>query len=633
MDNNKQKQETKTPTSPQTEGMFYRGGFIKKYGVASILLMVLCYFLYERAIGFGYVLDDSIVIKENTFTKRGFNGIGDILSTESFFGYFGEKKNLVQGSRYRPLSIVTFAIEYGIVGDANPMLSHMINIILYGLTCVLFLMCSSLMFRHDHQKWYLSIAFFASLIYAAHPLHVEAVANIKGRDEIMTMLFSLIALYSAMRYTDTSQKKWLITMIVSFFFGLLSKENAITFALIIPLTIYFYSDKISAHFKTIGGTLLVASLVFVILRSVIVGKLIGEPSTDLMNNPFLGMTIMERMGSTMYTLIKYIGLLLFPHPLTHDYYPYQIPKVSILSVVPILSLLLYSGLAYVAYKGWKSKSTYAYGILFFVCALSIMSNIFVNVGTFMNERFLFIPSAGFAIIVGYLLSKELSHRLPKIGSWIGLGAVLLICTAYSLKVKYRVPDWEDAMTLNLSAVKASPNSARANAFMATSYFERYLDKLPNAKSPTEVKYLYNLLDSTELYGNKAVNIIPDYANGNQMLIGVASERYKLEFDIKLYVRTMKPVILRRPDMPFIMEFSEYLKKTGNDIYLFPFYKEVGLELLTMKDSRKLWGVQYLAYAYQINPRDRAVVEGMAAGYYAAGKKEEADKLLALAKSL
>jgi protein O-mannosyl-transferase len=617
----------------QTEGDLQPIGFLKKYGIASIFLMFLCYFLYEKAIGFGYVLDDSMVITDNTFTKRGFGGLGDIFTTESFFGYFGENKALVQGSRYRPLSIATFAIEQGIVGEANPMLSHFLNILFYGLTCILFLMCCNIMFRKDSSKWYLSIGFFAALIFATHPVHVEAVANIKGRDEILTMMFSLGALYSALRYADVGKRSWLISMIVSFFLGMLSKENAITFAMIIPLTIYFYGGETKVGFRPIILSLLVTSAVFIIIRSLVVGQFIGEPATDVMNNPFLGMTGMERVGSTAYTLLKYIGLLFFPHPLSHDYYPYQIPKVSVLSVIPLLSVMFYSVLAYFAYKGWKSKSTYAYGILFFICALSIMANIVVNVGTFMNERFLFIPSAGFAIIVGYFLSADLRQRIPKIGAWIGLAAVVVICSAYSWKVKTRVPDWEDAMTLNLSAVKASPNSARANAFLATAYFKKFLDKKPKAQTAKEVKYVYDLLDSTEVYGNKAVKIIPDYANGNQMVIGAITERFKLEYDIKLYCRTMKPVILRRPDMPFIAEFSEYLKKTGNEVNLFSFYKEVGLELLKMKDSRKQWAVAYLAYAFEIKQTDREVVEGMAAGYYAAGRTVEAEKLVALAQSL
>ncbi len=626
-------EEPKKIILPHTVGDFYQGKFLKKYDIASLVIAILSFAIYYQSMDFGYVLDDKIVITDNAFTKKGFAGIGDIMTKESFVGYFGKTENLVQGNRYRPLSIATFAIEQGVLSVQNPMISHCINIILYSLTCLLFLLCCSLLFRNYSSSWYLSIPFWAALIYTTHPVHVEAVANIKGRDEIMTMLFSLGALYGALRYSDSSKKGWLLTTIVSYFLALLSKENALTFLAIIPLSIYFYSHGKSHIIKTVTMTLLAVSVLFIIIRTLVVGQFIGGEAQDVMNNPFYGMTKLERMGSTMYTLLKYIGLLLFPHPLSHDYYPYQIPKVSIFTAIPMLSVAFYSLLGYFAWRGWKTKSSYAYGILLFICALSMMSNIVVNVGTFMNERFLFIPSAGFAIIVAYLLSESLSKKLGSAGKWVGLGLTLAMVAGYSWKVLDRVPAWEDSMTLNRSAVLASPNSARANAFMATAYFEEYQDKFPNAQGPKQVKYLYNLLDSTQLYAQRSVDIIPDYANGNQMLLGNASERYKIEYDILLYVKNLKPIILRRPDLPFIKDFSEYMKTTGNDEHLFAFYKDVGLQLLEFKDNRKVWAIQYLTYAYNIRSNDRSVVEGMAMAYAAAGSTVEANRWAEAAKML
>ena len=83
--------------------------------------------------------------------------------------------------------------------------------------------------------------FIAAMIFIAHPIHTEAVANIKGRDELMAMLFSLGALYGAIKYMDNPSRKWMIISMCSYFLGLLSKENAITFFAIIPVSIYFFS--------------------------------------------------------------------------------------------------------------------------------------------------------------------------------------------------------------------------------------------------------------------------------------------------------------------------------------------------------------------------------------------------------
>jgi hypothetical protein len=580
--------------------------------------------MYKEATDFGYVLDDKLVIKDNVFTKKGFGGINDILTKESFVGYFGERKDLVQGNRYRPLSIVTFAIEKGIIGEFKPEWSHLINIILYALSAILFMMCLGLMFKDNNRPWYFSIPFLAALIWLCHPTHVEAVANIKGRDEVMVMLFGMAALYTSMRYADTKKIGYFIGALVLFFLSCLSKENGLSLALIIPLTLYWFGEGNRKENSRLTIGLIAISILFLIIRTNIVGTFIGKESTDLMNNPFVGMTVLEKLGSKLFVLGKYLLLLVWPHPLSHDYYPYAIPKSSLFTLWPLVSLIVYLGLFYLAVRLWKIKSTYAYAILFFLLSIALMANIFVNVGTFMNERFLFCASAGFSVALSYFLVENLS-QWTKNGLYVGTALAILISGIFAWRTIKRVPAWENNLTLNLSAVEACPMSARANSFMATSLFEEYKDKVPNAEGPKKVQYVFDLLSQTEDYANRAVKIIPDYLNANLMLVGVASERFKLEYDIKLYIRTMTPVILRRPDIPFIKDFSEYVNKTGNDGYLFPFYKHVGTELLKMNDNRKIWSAQYLAWAHQINPNDADVMFAMSKAYEAAGNQEEAKR--------
>jgi len=85
----------------------------------ALILFVLSIALYIQSVQFDFVLDDKIVLNENGLVKKGFSGIGDILSTESMTGYFGEEKQLVAGGRYRPLSLVTFAIEHQFFGGTH----------------------------------------------------------------------------------------------------------------------------------------------------------------------------------------------------------------------------------------------------------------------------------------------------------------------------------------------------------------------------------------------------------------------------------------------------------------------------------------------------------------------------------
>ena len=159
-----------------------------------LLLFVIAFVFYGNTIPNHYALDDAIVITENQFTKQGFAGIDDILTHDSFTGFFGEDKKLVSGGRYRPLSIITFAVEYEFFG-ANPHVSHLVNVLLLWVTAMLiFIIFSRLFWHYETRPWYLSLSFLTALFFLAHPIHTEAIANIKGRDEIMALLFSLLTL-------------------------------------------------------------------------------------------------------------------------------------------------------------------------------------------------------------------------------------------------------------------------------------------------------------------------------------------------------------------------------------------------------------------------------------------------------
>ena len=202
----KAKSKSKTSLFPTLD---FKPGFWKRHWREAVIIPILAFALYWMSLSYGYVLDDQIVITDNQFTKKGVDGIWDILSTESFSGYFGGQKDLVAGARYRPLSIVTFAIEQSVFGN-NPFIRHFINILLYGLCGLLiFRIFSVLVPEKENRIWLLGIPFLATTLYIFHPVHSEVVANINGRDEIMTAIGALGSLYFALRFLpsqNSSQK-------------------------------------------------------------------------------------------------------------------------------------------------------------------------------------------------------------------------------------------------------------------------------------------------------------------------------------------------------------------------------------------------------------------------------------------
>jgi len=598
---------------------FYKSGFWKSYWWQALLIFVLPILLYYQSTKFGFVLDDQIVLSENNFTKKGFAGIGDLLTTESMTGYFGEQQNLVEGNRYRPLSLITFAMEYGIVGDLNPGLSHWINIILYGLTGLLLFRVLTMMLRkRKYAVWWLAVPFLASLFYVAHPIHSEAVANIKGRDEIMALLFSLATLYAALRYMDYKKPTWLLASCVLFFLALLSKENSITFLAVIPLTVYFFSNNKWKHNLILLGALTATTVGYLVLRFSVAGvPEFGKEITDLMNNPFLGMNGGEKLATIMFTLFKYIQLYIFPHPLSHDYYPYAIDILNFGDFRALASLLLYIGLVVWALYGLRKKRLSSYAILFYLTTLTIVSNIVINLGTFMNERFIYMSSVGLALLVAHLISEKIGSKGGKTGIIIASAIAGLLIVGYSAKTLSRVPDWESALSLNTSAVANGSNSARANSFMATAIYNEW----KSANGPEK----WSKLEEGYRYAEKAVKIHPTYQNGNLMKAGLAAEIYKKDSDEKLLLSRFAEVMGKRPDVGFIDEYLEYLEnRTGDMDYLLSWYAKTSINEVMHKADLPNWALHYLNRAYKLDKTNKAVLEGISQVYNRLGDTQKAN---------
>ena len=595
--------------------------FWKDNWLRACILFILCGLLYFQGIDYGYVLDDAIVIKDNQFTSKGAAGVWDILTHESMTGYFGEQKNLVQGSRYRPLSLVTFALEVEAFG-MSPRVGHINNFIFYGLTCmIIFWMLYLLLLNRDkNRNTFLGLAFITALIYTLHPVHTEAVANIKGRDEIMAMLFSGLTVISVIHYVN-SKKVWqLIIAVLMFLLGLLSKENTITFLAIIPAAMYFFTSSKTRDYVKVMGVLMVTTIAYLMLRFNVAGVPdFSMEITDVMNNPFYGMTGGQKLATISYTLLKYIGLSVAPIQLSHDYYPYAIPILNWGDYRAILGLLAHLGLAAVVFWKWRSKSITSFAIIFYLAALSIVSNVIINVGTFMNERFIFISTVGSCLLVVYLLRDKLANWKSPIGKYLAYGILALLTVGYAYKTYTRIPAWESAMTLNQSAVKVSTNSARANSFMSTALYNN-----ARAENDREKKKVM-LLDGMQ-YSNKAASLIPNYKNAQLMRAGMASELHKLDQDLPKLLATFKDVGTNRPDIPFISEYIEYLRGGRmSDDEIINFYYDLGYNELLIKKNNNRWAMHYLSKAYEITKTNTTVNKAIGDTYKMMGDTANANK--------
>ncbi len=471
--------------------------FLRKPGLLLVLISIL---LYIATLGFDYTLDDTLMITKNELTQKGLSGVKEIFSSDAFVGFFGENKNLVAGGRYRPLTHAMFAIEHDFFGD-SPFLGHLINIISYALLSLLIFITLQALFKENTKNPFFSIAFIASLIFIIHPLHVEVVANIKGRDEIISMAGAMAALLFSIRYFDTKKMKFLLFSFVVFFLGLLSKENAISFLGIIPLSLFVFRDPKWKDYIPVMTPIVAASMLFILIRSSVLGQVVStEIPQELLNNPFINATRTEEIATVIFTWLLYGKLLFFPHPLTHDYYPKQIPIIDFSDPRAIIPLILFTALIVFAFIKIQKKNIYAYGILFFAFSFAIVSNLFFNIGTFMNERFMFVPLLGFAIIAAAFFQQLITKEKTKKIAYVFLGIIFL---AFSIKSISRSFAWKDNYTLFTTDVKISTKSAKVNVSAA----ELILQKAEQEVDPIKKE---ELLNQALLYLERAQKIHPNY---------------------------------------------------------------------------------------------------------------------------
>ena len=504
--------------------------------IPAAIIFFFTFILYANTLNHRYALDDSIVITENQFTKEGIKGIGKIFTTESFTGFFKTRKNLVQGGRYRPLSIATFALENQFFRE-KPSVSHLINILLYAITGILLWSVMKIITEGNASKGIQQfLPLFAALLFIFHPVHTEVVANIKGRDEILALLFSLITLYFALRYAERTKIRSLIFCSLSFFLALLSKENAVTFLVVVPLTLIYFRRIEKKKTVLLIISLIVPLAIWLVIRTRVAGGLQMPESAELMNNPFLYATTRQKYATIVYTLGYYIKLLFFPHPLTFDYYPYHIGLQNLnLTVITILTVyLIMIVFALTKLTGnifSKSPGTIpAFSVLYFLITLFPVSNIPFTMGTFMNERFIYFSSLAFCILGAWALTVlPGTTGYVKNLNWALLTVILLL---YAYMTIDRNKAWKDNYTLFTTDVKTSANSAKSNCSAGGIIYETAL-KVTDKEKKSE------MLSRASMYLMKALKIYPRYADAWRLLGNVSYESGNPDIAMRCYFRILE----------------------------------------------------------------------------------------------
>jgi len=440
----------------------------RRLGLAVALLGVL---LYVNTLGHQYAGDDYGLVVDNPSTQSGWSGALLKFRMSYRAGVPG-----VGDPLYRPLSPAMFAAEWGLAPN-RPWLGHGINVLLYGLTGYLLFSMLALYLK-DRRL----VPFIAAALFIAHPLHTEAVANIKGRDEILCFLFFVLTAMAIHRYAARGSTPVLLLGSAAFLLSLLAKESAVTFLVVIPLMLFFFTDTPRSRSLIALAALVAVTGLFLVIRQQVLGGT-PVPPTPMLDNFLVAIPdLPTRMATATFLMGLYLKLLVFPHPLLADASYRHFSAVPVSDWRFLLPLLAYAALAVYGLLRLRKKDPISFSILYFFVTASVASNVLVLIGTNYGERLMYAPSLGFCLGIAVLLERGFrlegspeaaSGLMAFVRTYRGPLAIAgLVVALYGVKTVTRNADWYDNMTLITADLRHAPESALLHFAMGQEHLRR-----------------------------------------------------------------------------------------------------------------------------------------------------------------
>ena len=337
---------------------------------------------------------------------------------------------------YRPLAVATYALDW-IVGTASWF--HLVNVVWHVAATILVAVLA--------RRWAGdAAALVAGTLFAVHPVHVEAVANVVGRNELMAAVFVLLAVYAAL---EREQPLW---SGIAFACGLLSKENAIVtpgliaFAWLLGLRPVPARRRL-AWFLASWAIIAMAyfALRYVVFRAYGAGIVAVAPV-------FNGASPLGVRLTGVAALSDVARLLLFPLHLQADYSPAERTAVTSLADIRFLLGVLVVGIwVLLLALAWRRRRIVeAYGLGWIAIAYSPVANLLFPIGVLIAERTLYLPSAGLALAVGGALGHMKGRPLAFVTA-----AIVVLGGA---RTAWRVPAWRDNLHATASLIDDAPQS-------------------------------------------------------------------------------------------------------------------------------------------------------------------------------
>ena len=416
------------PLSPQSQRFYF---------LAFVLAVI--YLLYAPTLSFQFTnWDDNHLLTENPLVRY--------LTPENVKKIF---QTPFLGT-YVPLTILSFTLEYHWAGG-QPFIYHLDNLLLHlGVTALVFVLASRLGF----SLWATVIS---ALIFGIHPLHVESVAWITERKDVLYSLLFLFSLLAYDVYLETGRRRLFLSALVLAVASMLAKPMAVSIPLIWLLWDWYRRRRLSGQVfveKVILGAFLFP-LALVTLRA----------SEDIIN----GVTRLKWADGVivyLWNLTFYITKFFYPYHLSPIYEPPS--PVALTNGHYLGSVLFFFGILSLLVSN-RSQRCFLFAFLFYVFSiLPVLRFGKMYVVGMVADRFMYLPSFGLCLLAGYLID-ELRVRVKQKGTlwytgyWASvffLGVILVNSTWRQTRI------WENGNTLWESVLKDRPHNITANINLA-----------------------------------------------------------------------------------------------------------------------------------------------------------------------
>jgi len=358
------------------------------------------------------------------------------------------------GQMYRPLPLASFAVDWAIA-RGHPAWFHAMNL-LWHAGVALIVTKFAFLFPSPEGRGDQGVrtALAAGLVFAVHPVHVEAVANVIGLGELMAAAGVCLAVYAAVVRQDVLLSGAALVL------GLLSKENAVVAP---ALIVWAWVVGVPAPLPSRPATRRI--LAFVVSWVVIAGAYLAVRGVVLhpyarlhaIAPVFLGESAIAGRLTAIASLGDVLRLLIFPLTLRVDYSPAERTIVrSVLDgrfVIGLACLAVWAALLVMAWR--RQRRLEAFGLGWIAIAFLPVSNLLFSTGVLLAERTLYLPSVGMALAAGAALARLPAKRLRV--------ALALIVLAGGIRSALRTPVWHDDFSVTQSILKDSPESYRGPA--------------------------------------------------------------------------------------------------------------------------------------------------------------------------